>query len=106
MIPSRILQNSYDEYTVKPISLCVPSHPIEQEKIMSEAVILPIEEQKWNIPVVISLALFHIGAVVALFYFNWTNLFLATFLYWIAGGLGICLGYHRLHTHRSYKVPR
>jgi len=73
---------------------------------MSEAIIIPVEEQKWNIPVVISLVLFHIGAVAALFYFSWTNLFLATFLYWIAGGLGICLGYHRLHTHRSYKVPR
>jgi len=73
---------------------------------MNDAIIIPVEEQKWNIPVVISLALFHIGAVAALFYFSWRNLFIAAFLYWIAGGLGICLGYHRLHTHRSYKVPR
>ena len=27
------------------------------------------------------------------------------FLYWVATGLGISMGYHRLHTHRSYKVP-
>jgi stearoyl-CoA desaturase (Delta-9 desaturase) len=27
-------------------------------------------------------------------------------LYWVAVGWGISLGYHRLHTHRSYKIPR
>jgi len=49
--------------------------------------------------------LFHIGAVAALFVFSW-QLFAATvFLYWITTGLGISMGYHRLHTHRSYKVP-
>jgi stearoyl-CoA desaturase (delta-9 desaturase) len=50
-------------------------------------------------------ALFHIGAVVALFYFSWRALAAAIFLYWIGTGLGISLGYHRLHTHRSYRVP-
>ncbi len=27
-------------------------------------------------------------------------------LYWVSVGLGISMGYHRLHTHRSYKLPR
>ena len=27
-------------------------------------------------------------------------------LYWICIGWGIGMGYHRLHTHRSYKVPK
>jgi stearoyl-CoA desaturase (delta-9 desaturase) len=37
--------------------------------------------------------------------FSWTALATAVFLYWMATGLGISMGYHRLHTHRSYKVP-
>jgi fatty-acid desaturase len=52
-----------------------------------------------------TLALFHIGAVAALFMFNWRALAIAVFLIWMTTGLGISMGYHRLHTHRSYKVP-
>jgi stearoyl-CoA desaturase (delta-9 desaturase) len=51
------------------------------------------------------LALLHLGAIAALFMFSWTALATAVFLYWMATGLGISMGYHRLHTHRSYKVP-
>jgi fatty-acid desaturase len=50
--------------------------------------------------------LFHIGAVAALFNFSWPRFWAAVFLYWIATGLGISMGYHRLHTHRGYKCPR
>ena len=53
----------------------------------------------------IVLALFHIGAIAALFMFSWKNLAVSLFLYWMTVGLGISLGYHRLHTHRSFKVP-
>ena len=52
------------------------------------------------------LALLHIGAVAAFFLFSWKALAAAVLLLWIATGLGISMGYHRLHTHRSYKVPR
>lgn len=51
------------------------------------------------------LIVLHVGAIAALFTFSWPNLAVAIFLYWVATGLGISLGYHRLHTHRSYKVP-
>ena len=51
------------------------------------------------------LAIIHIGAVAALFRFTWTGLAVALFLIWMATGLGISMGYHRLHTHRSYQVP-
>ena len=27
-------------------------------------------------------------------------------LHWVSGGLGICVGYHRLLTHRSFRCPR
>jgi stearoyl-CoA desaturase (delta-9 desaturase) len=59
-----------------------------------------------NWPTTLVLALFHIGAIAALFLFSWRNLAVALFLYYVATGLGISLGYHRLHTHRSYKIPR
>ncbi|MGB9069344.1 MAG: fatty acid desaturase [Candidatus Acidiferrales bacterium] len=49
---------------------------------------------------------FHIGAVAALFFFTWKALFVAIFLNWISGSLGIGMGYHRLLTHRGYKTPR
>src|SRR5436190_12373956 len=37
--------------------------------------------------------------------FTWQRLAVAVGLYYVATGLGISMGYHRLHTHRSYKVP-
>jgi fatty-acid desaturase len=49
---------------------------------------------------------FHIGAVAALFVFSWKALFLAMGLWWVAGSLGIGMGYHRLLTHRGYKTPK
>lgn len=49
---------------------------------------------------------FHIGALVALFFSSWQALTCALLLYWIAGSLGIGMGYHRLLTHRAYRVPK
>ena len=49
---------------------------------------------------------FHVHAVVALFEFTWTRFLVAFGLHWIAVGLGISMGYHRLHTHRGYKTPK
>ncbi len=47
---------------------------------------------------------FHVMAVAALFMFSWRNLLVALALHWIAVGLGISMGYHRLHTHRGFKT--
>ena len=52
------------------------------------------------------LIMFHIGAAAALFLFSWRDFAITAVLYYITIGLGISMGYHRLHTHRSYKVPR
>jgi len=54
---------------------------------------------------VLVLVAIHIGAVAALFFFTWKALFVALALWWIAGGIGIGMGYHRLLTHRGYKTP-
>lgn len=61
--------------------------------------------QKLNKTTTAVMVLIHIGAIAALFKFSWVNLAVAVFLYWFTVDLGISLGYHRLHTHRSYKVP-
>ncbi len=50
--------------------------------------------------------LLHIGAVAALFCFSWKAVIVAAVLYWMTIGFGIGMGYHRLLTHRSYKVPK
>ncbi len=50
--------------------------------------------------------LFHVLAITALFFFTWKGFLAAIFLYLLAGHVGICMGYHRLLTHRGYKVPR
>ncbi len=55
---------------------------------------------------VIAMGAFHVGAIVALFFFSWKGLFLALALWWIAGSWGIGMGYHRLLTHRGYKAPK
>ncbi len=47
-------------------------------------------------------ALFHAGAVAALFFFTWGALAVALLLWFVAINLGICVGYHRLLTHRGY----
>ena len=50
------------------------------------------------------MAAFHVGAVAALFMFTWKALAVAAVLLWVAGSLGIGMGYHRLLTHRGFKT--
>jgi stearoyl-CoA desaturase (delta-9 desaturase) len=52
------------------------------------------------------IALFHVCAVIALFNFTWPAFFALVALYFISGCFGIGLGYHRLLTHRGFKVPK
>src|SRR5712692_4764584 len=49
---------------------------------------------------------FHIGAVAALFTFGWKPFLVAILLWWVAGSLGVGMGYHRLLTHRGFKTPK
>ncbi len=72
---------------------------------MTTEVLHVSNRDKMNWPTVIVFSIFHVGAVAALFTFSWRNLAACAFLYWMCTGLGISMGYHRLHTHRSYKIP-
>jgi len=73
--------------------------------VSTEVINIP-NYQKMNWTTGSVFALFHAGAIAALFMFNWRAFAVSLFLYWMCTGLGISMGYHRLHTHRSYKVPR
>src|SRR5919202_4627787 len=48
----------------------------------------------------------HALALLAPWYFSWSALGVALFLHWLLGSIGICLGYHRLLSHRSFQVPQ
>jgi fatty-acid desaturase len=50
------------------------------------------------------MAIFHLGALAAPFFFNWKAVVVSVFLMWLAGGFGVGMGYHRLLTHRGYKT--
>jgi len=71
--------------------------------VTTDAILL---RERINWPITTILALLHIGAIAALFMFSWKSLAVAAVLYWVAMGLGISMSYHRLLTHRSYKVPK
>ena len=52
------------------------------------------------------IGMIHVGALAAPFFFTWKGLLVFLVLGWVSGGLGVCLGYHRLLTHRSFQTFR
>ena len=58
----------------------------------------------WNTSVF--MVIFHLGAIAALFMFSWQALVLMLLIWWVAGSLGVGMGFHRLLTHRGYKTPK
>jgi fatty-acid desaturase len=68
--------------------------------------IVTIPRHGLNWATTIFMTLFHIGAVAALFMFSWKVFAVTVVLYWMCTGWGISLGYHRLHTHRSYAISK
>jgi fatty-acid desaturase len=48
----------------------------------------------------------HLAAVAAFFFWSWPAVVSALVLFWVAGSLGIGMGWHRLLTHRGYRVPK
>jgi len=55
-------------------------------------------------PVVAWIGGVHLAALAAPFFFTWSGLAICLALYWVTGGLGVCLGYHRLLTHGSFQT--
>ncbi|MFQ5734796.1 MAG: fatty acid desaturase, partial [Planctomycetaceae bacterium] len=73
-----------------------------------EATPRPAVDGRWarglEWPAVLWIGGLHLGALAAPFCFTWKGLVLALVLSWITGGLGVCLGYHRLLTHGSFET--
>jgi stearoyl-CoA desaturase (delta-9 desaturase) len=75
---------------------------------MTQTLIAPKGNEKLTLSW-ISVAFFatvHILALLAPWFFSWSALGVMIFLHWLFGSIGICLGYHRLLTHRSLQVPQ
>lgn len=70
---------------------------IKQDKTFSEPM-------NWGVTAF--MVALHLAALCALFFFTWKALVLAVAMWWVAGSLGIGMGYHRLLTHRGYKTPK
>ncbi|MGB7444668.1 MAG: fatty acid desaturase [Coleofasciculaceae cyanobacterium] len=60
----------------------------------------------FNWQTVVFFAVVHAAALLSLWFFSWPALGITIFLHWLFGSIGICLGYHRLLTHRSFQVPK
>jgi stearoyl-CoA desaturase (delta-9 desaturase) len=83
---------------------------VEEPHIATQAKAHPLSRSaqgsSFNTITLLFMIVFHAGAIAALFFFNWKAVAVAAVLYFVGINLGICLGYHRLLTHRGYKVPR
>ncbi len=70
----------------------------------------PDRKQRWtnglDWPAVLWIGVVHVCALAAPFFFTWKALGIFFVLSWITGGLGICLGYHRLLAHGSFQTYR
>ncbi|MCO6047671.1 fatty acid desaturase [Aeoliella sp. ICT_H6.2] len=55
-------------------------------------------------PVVVWIGVVHLFAIAAPFFFTWQALATCVVLILATGSLGVCMGYHRLLTHGSFKT--
>ncbi len=77
--------------------------PARQQVRMGRAATTPLGLNVFTLAVVIA---FHVGALAALFFFTWQRLVVMAILYVLAINVGIGMCYHRLLTHRGYRVPK
>ncbi len=59
-----------------------------------------------NWPVAIWIVVVHVLAVIAPFFYSLPALVTCIALAFVTGSLGVCMGYHRLLTHQSFKTYR
>ena len=73
-------------------------------------IILPTDQKPESLKLswisVIFFTIFHALALLAPWFFSWSALGMTILLHWFLGSIGICLGYHRLLSHRSFQVPK
>jgi len=102
---SDLASSTSDIAAVQDSSARIPAHtvPAKQEVRMGREATAG-EGINWMTLIVI--ALFHAGALAALFFFSWQRLAVTAILYILAINVGIGMCYHRLLTHRGYQVPK
>ncbi len=100
-----------EEVTTKPTAKLhsVPAVAAVTQKIKQD-LRMGREHQQGRINWITSIAmgLFHVGAFAALLpmFYSWKNLAAFFVMYFFAINVGIGVAYHRLLTHRGYKVPK
>ena len=70
---------------------------------MGKAATVPDGLNRTTLAIII---IFHLGALAALFFFTWQRLLVMGVIYVLAINVGIGMCYHRLLTHRGYRVPK
>ncbi len=91
---------------------CNHGLPLRRVHVASRRHCLPSTSRRshWaeglNWPTICWLTVIHVAVLAAPFTFSWAGLFVLLLMAWLTGGIGICLGNHRLFTHRSFAVIR
>ena len=101
----------------RPVSESLPTHGELSEKNRASAPTVASEPPVWEpwLPekmswarvdwvVVAWMVGMHAGAIAAPFFFNWQSLATCVVLHWFTASIGICLGYHRFLSHKSFKL--
>ena len=89
-----------------------PSQVVLTDKLSTEATteasIPQAQPLKWRWEVMIGTLMLHLAALLAFLpqFFSWKAVGVAGLLYCVTVGLGISLGFHRLASHRSFKLPK
>ncbi len=82
--------------------------PVHSCPVLAPVAVAPAAAERWShglhVSAVLWIILVHIGALATLFVFTWKGLLLFLALSWLTGGLGVCLGYHRLLAHVSFQT--
>ena len=94
---------SIPEVPGSPASVEVHAIPARQEIRMGRAAAIGMGINWLTLGVIVA---FHLGALAALFFFSWQRLAVMVVLYVVAINVGIGMCYHRLLTHRGYRVPK
>jgi fatty-acid desaturase len=90
------------------------SFPVAIHKTRSDRCLIMTTTKSWPSaaiawPSLLWIGALHLGAMLAFVpsNFSWTALGVCLVLHWLTGGIGICMTYHRLLTHRSFATrPR
>lgn len=84
-----------------------PAAPLPDETLRADSQALVQGRSKhFNWILAIALAVFHIGAIAAFFFFTWSALAAAAVLWVLGQNVGIAMSYHRQLTHRGFVTPR